>query len=277
MKTVLISLIFLFGIGSTVCIAESDVRNPYMYERFTLKGGIIHHSVSGDFSSQKDEKSSKHVDLDDLGLDESVNPPIADARLRLGKRLSLNMGYFGYHEDAKQRSQFDYEFGDIVIPFGAITDTEIDLDVYFANLGFSVYSSADTEVGLGIGVHGADFSLEISAETDPGDKPIPPVFIGEEREDFLAPLPNLYFFASRALRDNLLLHLSGGWMSLTYGDYDGNLYFARATLDYRVKKHFGIGAGYSYYNVNVEYDPDHKTETYDVEFSGPMIYLILGF
>ena len=54
MKSVLISLIFLFGIGSTVCFAENDVRNPYMYERFTLKGGIVHHSVSGDFSYQKD-------------------------------------------------------------------------------------------------------------------------------------------------------------------------------------------------------------------------------
>jgi hypothetical protein len=277
MKTVLISLIFLFGIGSTVCFAESDVRNPYMYERFTLKGGIVHHSVSGDFSYQKDGDNSKHVDLEDLGLDESVNTPVIDVRLRLGKRLSLNSGYFGYHEDAKQKSPFDYEFGDITIPVGAITDSEIDLDVYFVNLGYSVYSTANTEVGLGIGIHGADFSLDISAETDPGNLPIEPEYLGHAREDFLAPLPNLYFFASRALMDNLLLHLTGGWMSLTYDDYDGNLYFFRATLDYRIKKHFGIGGGYSYYNVDVEYEPDHKTETYDVEFSGPMAYLILGF
>jgi hypothetical protein len=276
MKTFLISLIFLFGIGSTVCFAESDVRNPYMYERFTLKGGIVHHSVSGNFSSGKDGNDSQHVDLDDLGLDESVNTPVIEARLRLGKRITMNSGYFGYHEDAKQRSKFDYDFGDITIPVNAMTDSEIDLDIYYINFGYSVYSSANTEVGMGIGIHGADFSLDLSAQTDPGP-PIPPVSLGEEREDFLAPLPNLYFFASRALRDNMLLHLSGGWMSLTYDDYDGDLYFFKATLDYRFKKNFGIGGGYSYFKVDVEYDPDHKTETYDLEFSGPMVYLILGF
>ena len=277
MKTFLISLIFLFGIGSTVCFAESDVQNPFLYERFTLKGGIVHHSVSGEFSYEKDDNNARHVDLDDLGLDESVNTPSVDVRLRLGKRLSLNSGYFGYHEDGKHRSTFEYEFGDIVIPIGAITDSEIDLDVYFVNLGYSVYSAANTEVGMGIGVHGADFSLEIAAQIDPENNPIQPVDLGHAREDFLAPMPNLYFFASRALRENLLLHLNGGWMSMTYDDYDGDLYFLRATLDYRVKKHFGIGGGYSYYNVDVEYDPGHKTETYDVEFSGPMVYMIFGF
>ena len=273
MKPFIVCFAFLFVLGSTVCFAENDVRNPYLFERFTLKGGIVHHSVSGEFSYEKDGSSnSKHVDLDDLGLDESVNTPTVDVRLRLSKRLTLNSGYFGYHEDAKQRSKFDYDFGDITIPRNAITDSEIDLDVYFINLGYSVYSSANTEVGMGIGIHGADFSLDITAETDPGNLPL-----GHAREDFLAPLPNLYFFASRALRDNLLLHLTGGWMSLTYDDYDGNLYFFRATLDYRIKKHFGIGGGYSYYNVDVEYEPDHKTETYDIDFSGPMVYLILGF
>ena len=276
MKFFFVCLVFLLGLGSTVCFAENDVRNPYMYERFTLKGGIVHHSVSGDFSYQKDGDNSKHVDLDDLGLDESVNTPVIDVRLRLSKRLSLNSGYFGYHEDAKQKSQFDYEFGDITIPINAITDSEIDLDVYYVNLGYSVYSSENTEMGIGFGVHGADFSLQISAETDSVGQ-LPPIYLGEETEDFLAPLPNLYFFASRALRDNILLHLNGGWMSLTYDDYDGNLFFARASVDYRFKKNFGIGGGYSYYDFDVEYDPGGKVETYDVQFHGPVAYLILGF
>lgn len=138
-------------------------------------------------------------------------------------------------------------------------------------LSYSVYSSENTEVGMGLGVHGADFSLQISAETDTGGLPIPPVSLGEETEDFLAPLPNLYFFASRALSDKFLLHLTGGWMSMTYDDYDGDLFFVRGTLDYRVKEHFGIGGGYSYFDVDVdvdvEYDDGNKVETYEITFT----------
>jgi hypothetical protein len=257
-------------------MADSDVRNSYLYERFTLKGGILHHSATGEFSSHKEGNKPVYVDLNDLGLDENSFTPFVSARLRFGKRLSLNMGYFGYHEDGKKRNKFEFEFGNIVIPVNALTDSEIDLDVYFANLGFSVYSNENTEVGLGFGVHGADFSLEVSAKTDSG-LPIPPVSLGEETEDFLAPLPNLYFFASRALRDKLLLHLTGGWMSLTYDEYDGDLFFVRAALEYRLKEHFGIGGGYSYFDVDVEYDSGKKIETYDIKFDGPMVYLILGF
>ena len=276
MKPFIVCFAFLFGIGSTVCMADSDVQNPYLYERFTLKGGILHHSATGEFSYKKDGKKKIDVDLDDLGLDEEENSLFVDAQLRLSKRFSLNAGYFGYHESGKNRSTFGFDFGDITIPINATTDSEIDLDVYYVNLGYSVYSSANTEVGIGIGVHGADFSLQISAEADSVGQ-LPPVYLGEETEDLLAPLPNLYFFASRALKDNILLHLNGGWMSLTYDDYDGNLFFARASIDYRFKKHFGIGGGYSYYDFDVEYDPGGKVETYDVKFHGPLVYLILGF
>jgi hypothetical protein len=55
------------------------------------------------------------------------------------------------------------------------------------------------------------------------------------------------------------------------------MYFVRATVEYRLKEHFGIGGGYSYYDIDVEYDTGKKIETYDVKFDGPMVYLILGF
>ena len=258
-------------------MAESDVGNPYLYERFTLKAGVLKHSATGKFSSHKEGSNPVYIDLDDLGLDENEYTPFAEAQLRLGKRLSLITGYFGYHEKDKKRSTFDYEFGDIIVPFAALTDSEIDLDVYFVNLSYSIYSTENTEAGLGLGVHGADFHLRIYAETDPGDRPSPPVPLGEETEDFLAPLPNLYFFASRAISDNFLLRLTGGWMSLTYDEYDGNLLFVRGTLEYRLKEHFGIGGGYSYFDVDVEHDKGKKVETYDVKFKGPLVYLILGF
>ncbi len=276
MKHIFMSLIFLFGLGSTVCVADSDVRNSYLYERFTLKGGVLHHSATGEFSSKKDGKKKVEVDLDDLGLDEKDNTLSVSARLRLSKKFSLNSGYFGYHESGKNRSPFDYDFGDITIPVNAITDSEVNLDVYYVNLGYAVYSAENTEVGLGIGVHAADFSLQIEAAIE-SVGPLPPVSIGQETEDILAPLPNLYLFASRAIKENILLHLNGGWMSLSYDDYDGDLFFVRALLDYRIKKHFGIGGGYSYYDFNVDYDPGNKVETYDVKFHGPMVYLILGF
>jgi hypothetical protein len=275
MKVFIVCFAFLFGLVSTVCFAaETDERNPYLYERFTLHGGIHYYSASGEFSSDKDGRDTYYVDLDDLGLDEDETTPYFHARLRLINRLSLHMGYFGYHEEGNARNEFTFEFGDLLVPVNARTDSEIDLDVFYANLAYSIYSSPNTEVGAGLGVHGADFSLEITAKFDQVDPPIP---LGEETEDFLAPLPNLYFFASHALRENILLHLTGGWMSLSYDDYEGDMFFVRALADYRITKHFGIGGGYSYFDVDVEHDKGRKVENYDVDFKGPVAYLVFGF
>ena len=66
-------------------------------------------------------------------------------------------------------------------------------------------------------------------------------------------------------------------MSMTYGDYDGELVFAKAFLEYWPFKYAGFGAGHRYLDADVEYDPGHKKEDYEFTLPGPMIYGKLGF
>lgn len=66
-------------------------------------------------------------------------------------------------------------------------------------------------------------------------------------------------------------------MSMSYGDWDGSLYFANAFLEYWPFQYVELGAGYRYLAADVEYDPGHKKEEYDVALPGPMLYVTLGF
>lgn len=95
--------------------------------------------------------------------------------------------------------------------------------------------------------------------------------------DFFTPVPNLYAHGAYGFTDRFLLRYGGGWLSLTYGDFDGSLVFANAFLEYWPFQHVGFGAGFRYLKVDIEYDPGNKTEEYDVTLPGPMVYMALGF
>ncbi len=73
------------------------------------------------------------------------------------------------------------------------------------------------------------------------------------------------------------LRYGGGGMSLSYGDWDGALYFANAFLEYWPFKYAGIGAGYRYVAADVTYDNGKKEETYDFALPGPVLYVTVGF
>ena len=274
MKTfaVCLSTLLVVCLGMHAQAGELD-RNQWD-KRITLRGGAIFYNMSGDFSSNKEDRPKYTVDMDDLGLDEDYTTLFLNGALRLGERWRLRLDYFGYHEDATKRSDIEFEFDDIDIPVGAIIDSKLDIDLYVVNLGYDIYQSDRANLSIGLGAHVADLNLEVSGEIRSGDTTVQ---LGEEDEDVLAPLPNLYLSGSYALKENLILNCDGGWMSLSYGDYDGDLVFARGTLEYWPFKHVGIGAGYIYTKADIDYDPGHKQETYDIKMPGPLAYLVIGF
>ena len=252
----------------------TDFDRSQWDKRFVLRGGALFYNMSGDFSSNKDDRPKYTVDMDDLGLEDDYVTVFLSGSFRLGKRWRLQLDYFGYHEDSTKKSDFQFEFDDVLIPVGATVDSSLDIDVYVANLGYDIYQSNRSRITLGLGAHVADLDMEISGETQSGDTT---VNLGEGDEDILAPLPNLYISGTYAIRENLIVNCSGGWMSMSYGDYDGDLVFARGTLEYWPFKNVGFGAGYAYTKADIEYDPGHKKETYDIKMPGPVVYLAVGF
>ena len=178
------------------------------------------------------------------------------------------------HDDAKSTAEFEFEFEDLVVPVGARVDSSLDLDVVSANLAFNFISTERAKFGVGVGVHAADIDMEISARANVAGVEIP---LGEGTADLIAPVPNVYAYGAFTFTERFLLRYGGGWMSLSYGDYDGSLIFASAFLEYWPFRYAGIGAGYKYLAADIEYDPGKKTEEYNFTLPGPMLYVTFGF
>ena len=63
--------------------------------------------------------------------------PIFGALFNFGKRWTLRLDYFGYHDDSNTTADFNFEFDDLIVPVGARVDSSLDLDVYGANLAYN--------------------------------------------------------------------------------------------------------------------------------------------
>lgn len=258
----------------TVAWAGEPSFNNVLHNQFNIFAGAQLYQAEGKFSSNKDGRPTTSVDLDDLGLDDNLVTPAFGAHFNFGKKWTMRLDYFGYHDDANNTAEFDFDFGNGIFPIGAELYSNLDLDVYVINLAYNLYSTERGKFGVGLGVHLADIDIKVSSQIKVDGSNIP---VQEDAIDFTAPLPNLYMAGAYACTDRFLLRYGGGWMSLNYDDYEGQLFFANAALEYWFFQNAGLGFGYRYLKVDIDYDPGNKKEKYDVKLPGPMIYAIFGF
>ena len=274
MKFMCICMAFVSWLGFTSAWAAEKTSKNVLDKRFTFYGGVQVYQAQGEFRSTKEGQPEISVDLDDLGLDENELSPIAGFNFTFGKRWKLRFDYFGYHDDNKKTADFSFDFDGVIIPVGANIDSSLDLDFYVLNLAYNFIHTERARFGVGIGIHAADLNLEISGKiTVAGNE----ISLGEGQEDFLAPVPNLYAYGAYAFTDRFLIRYGGGWMSLSYGDYDGSLLFANASFEYWPFQYAGFGLGYNYIAVDVDYDPDNKKENYEVDLPGIILFMKFGF
>ena len=267
-------MVVVSWLGFTNAWANEQASNNVLDKRFTFYGGIQIYQAEGTFSSTKEGRPEFEVDMDDLDFDENLVSPIVGVIFNFGKRWNLRLDYFGYHDDSNTTVGSYFEFEDLIAPVGSSIDSSIDLDIYAVNLGYNFFHSERARFGVGVGVHSADIDLKISAMGVVGGEDI---FLGEGSEVLLVPLPNLYAYGAYAFTERCLLRYGGGWLSMSYDEWEGSYVYANVFLEYWPFKYAGFGAGYRYVHADIEYNSGEKTEKYDVKLPGPYLYVTFGF
>ena len=147
-------------------------------------------------------------------------------------------------------------------------------DFYNAQVGYSFLKNDRAELGIGAGVHVVDFDVTLKVSGNING-------IGgstaSDSADLTAPLPDILGYGIYALTPRLSLHGRVSWFSLDYDKYDGNLVTVVGALEYRVTDHVGIGAAYNYVDMDLDIDQSSRTDKYNLEYKGPLVYLSAGF
>jgi hypothetical protein len=249
--------------------------NPILDETFSFKLGGAYLSGSVDVGADlKGGTVAPDVSFDEIGIDGDKLSPYFNARWRFSDDFYAKFEYFGWDDEGSGFSSKDIEFGDIMIPAGVRVRGEMDVAIYAASLGWTFINEPRYELGVSVGLHIADLKSSIEGAGFVGGVPTPSA---RETIDATAPLPNLGLYGAYALSSNLALEGSVGYFSLSYGDYDGELLVAGAALEYRFSDNFGIGAGYTFMDIDLDVDRTRAKEHYAFELHGPVLFLTAGF
>lgn len=278
-------LIVALGVAAAVILGQPAVADDENYtgfnrtldEKYQLLVGAYFANVDSSYRGVDDDsRTSRSVDLEKLGLDDDETQLYLHGRIRFNKRWRLDLNYFGTDRSASEGNEFNIDLPDGTIPAGTRTKTKFKTKVYAARVGYSFVRTERSELGVGLGLYVADLDLGIKGTVAVSGGPSGGVTISENA-DVTAPLPTVSLFGSYAFSDKLSVEARAAYFTLDYDKYDGQMWDAMASLDYRAFRHVGFGVGYAYWDTDLDVDENSKEERYDVEFKGPLVYLRAGF
>lgn len=255
-----------------MAFGETQGINPVLNEPFTFRLGANFLTVDGDLGSGTDNKEFPDIDIDTLGVDEDETSLYFAARWRPSHRWMIKFDYFGFDNEGDV-SRPILDFGGSGI--GTLrAETKLKTDFYVIQAGYSLLKNERADLGLGLGLHVIDFDTSLRLTGQLGNTVRA---IGTERTDLLVPLPNLLAYGTYAFTPKLSLDGSAAYFSLSYDDYDGSLFRGTINLEYRFTDHIGAGIGYNYTNMNLDIEDDDVTTEYDLNYTGPVVFLSAGF
>ena len=253
---------------------NEDSIHPRWNESFHIRLGVYDFDADTKYSVTKTGDPPQTVNLDSLGIDGDTITPMFELGWNFKQRWSLLAAYFRFEEDGQLLNKREFVIDGTVFPVSAALDSQMSINTYMLNLGYSFIQDERKELGIGLGVHGFEFETDVAASRRIGDKWF---VVVEESEEVVAPLPNVRVFGRYAFNSRWHGSVHGGWLSADIDQYSGNLLTLDARVEFRATKRLGLGLGYLWSSIDVTVDKTNKDEEYDVEFKGPLLYLSYNF
>lgn len=275
MRSTTLILASLMLLNTHATVAQQDRQEDYFGARHVIGAGAAYQGADTSVRASVPNLPEVKLDLDDLGMDDTYNSWSLEYRWRFASRWMLVAMAYTFDQDGRRTVDRDFNFDGVEFQAGASVDTGLSIDTYIVDLLYQVYRSDNTEIMLGGGLHAFDLDATIRGQA----------FVGDiEREsdsgtsDLLAPLPNLRAQATHKLRDNWAISVTLGWLSASYGDYDGSFAYLHPRVAYRISGGWAASLGYQYVDVDLTQEKSNGRElALDATFTGPTLHLHYRF
>jgi hypothetical protein len=290
MKRLTVSLLLFIALTCLMlgnAIAASDKENPVIAHKFGIYLGGFFPQVSsktrldGDILGPGDNVSLENS----LGLEDSKTVLWGGARWKISRRNMVEFEFANLNRDGSVEAISDpIQIGDMIVQAGAKIDTGFDVTLGRLTYGFTIFQDDKKEINLKAGVHIADLGATFQATGAVCvDGEIPPncsVFVATPRlesESITAPLPHLGASFAYAFSPTLAARFQVIGFAIELDNIDGSMLEVDADLVWNPWRHFGLGAGFRYFNINIESEGSDLNGEFDFEYYGPAIYGIYTF
>jgi len=218
-------------------------------------------------------------------FDNDLGGDTDDEAVRAGLRWRFNrnhaVGFSFYSIDVKGNGRFDQNFqiDDTIFQVGARTKSHLELDLYRFFYAYSFYHSEKVELSISPGFYVGDFDAEFKGDLTitPGDAPTASRS-GKVTESLFAPLPTLGFSLEYKILPRLTGTFRTDYFYIDISDIEGSLAELLIGLEYRLFKHFAVGASYNRLWLDIDYKSGKSNGwEVDAKWNGATVYGALYF
>jgi hypothetical protein len=201
-----------------------------------------------------------------LDLDKRNIVPTAGVFWRVSDNWRVEAEYFKISRDGTRVTAEEVTWGDLTFNVGTTVNSSFDFSDLRISGAYSFFKRKDKELGVGLGLHVAGIKTQVQAAS-----------VGSDSTNVTAPLPVLNVYGMFALTNTWAVTLRSDWLSLTYGDYTGDVRNIEINALYQPFKNVGFGVGVRSLLIDVDISNTDWTGQAQVDFQGPDAFMTISF
>jgi hypothetical protein len=184
----------------------------------------------------------------DLGGEDGDTIPRIDAYYRFNERHRIDFTTFSIDRKGQRTLAVELEIGDEIYAASETINSEISYNLYRLGYGYSFYHSPKTELTLTAGLNITEYELKFAL--DDGAK--------AESAGVTVPLPVVGLRMGYAITPRWnVKYVSEAFFFEIEDAFRGAIINFEVNTEYRLFKHFALGAGLARIGVNAEVDDDN--------------------
>lgn len=251
--------------------AQSDVIKPGE-ERFTLGLGAVLNTFGTNVRIDNSNQGQRgdNVNLkNDLGVDQDQSSFWASAEWRFAPRHRIGINYSQFKLTGTRTLTRDFVIGDESYQAGATLNSELKLQIIPIAYSYSLVKTGDDELAATIGVHWSRVSFTVRGSASLNGTDVN----ADVTSDADLPLPLVGLRYEHHFSQRWSAGLQGGYFPLKFGNVDGEIWTARAQLEYRFSRHVGFGLAVEGFELNIESTQGAWQGAIKYNYWGPQLYL----
>ena len=266
----LLTLIIILSLSAPLVWADEDYSNE-PWERAALYLGAFFVDADTDL---KLGGGGLDVNVDGeeiLGLDETYTAFRGDLLWRITRRNRIDFTYYALHRDGSEALVIDIPDGEGgTVQIGQGVKTQFDIDILRGSYAWSFFKDERFDLAVAAGLYGLKVDFKFETEGVVGGT--------DERTDFAFPLPVIGLRGNFALSEKWFIRQSFDFFYVKIDDYEGTLVDFLAAVEWNALKYLGLGVGYNYVLMNLEYSgSDDFLSEFDLRYGGLLAYAKIYF
>jgi hypothetical protein len=202
-----------------------------------------------------------------LGVNSSTDAFRLDGLYRFNDRHAVGLSWYRVGLSGDKSLNQDILIRDQTIAAGAATQTSLSFNIYRLLYNYSFYHNDKVELAVSPGLYSMQTKFNFAAQGTINGVVRTSTVINEQ---VTLPLPSIGLVANYNITPKLQFQSRYDFFYLTIGDYTGSMFELYAGLEYRLFKHFAMGAAYDRLTAGLKGNGD---QGFNINFSYNLAYV----